>query len=107
MTPLSCIIVSNKSVMGKGKVVQIVSGDHKFTPKERLKEWVAAGNDFFDFPRKFTLIYCTDKTPQELIHLINGYYFNEPDRSSTLWIELYNNGETVKGWDYISQYLVI
>ena len=70
-----------------------------------MKQWIADGNSAEDWPRSFSVVFVSDREPEELSSLLEGYTFTQPDPASDDWIELFNTGEMTRTFAELEQYI--
>ena len=111
---MSCqILVSNKSGMPRAEIVAIVDGDHKWSIKESMQEFIKSGGLFEDWARTFSIVKITDKSLNEILFLNDSYddavskwLFIEPVNTTQEWQDLYLTGEVSRTWSIVNQYLI-
>lgn len=107
------ILVSNKSGIPKAGIVAIVDGDHKWSIKESMKEFIKSGGLFEGWARTFSIVKITDKSINDILFLNDAYddavtkwLFVEPETTSQEWQDLYLTGEVERTWSIVNQYLI-
>lgn len=96
------ILVSNKSSVATGEIVDIYRGDVELKPSETMQAFIKSGGDIEDWSRVFSLVVGTDGSYEEMRYLnvykedgvTKKYYFKQPSRDSLEFKELYQSGET-------------
>ena len=107
------ILVSNKSGMPRAEIVAIVDGNHKWSIKESMQEFIKSGGFFEDWARTFSIVKITDKALSEILFLndsngdaVSKWLFTEPLSTTQEWQDLYLTGEVSRPWSVVSQYLI-
>jgi len=101
-------LVSNQSNLPRAEIVTIVDGDHVWFESESMKVFLEKGGLFEDWTRPFSIVIVSDANLTDGIkhqdYTSKGerkYYFNEPDRDTDIWKELYLTGEVTRTFEEV------
>lgn len=109
------ILVSYQSSRPTGDIVVVASDSHQWGRYESLARWLEDDpqNTTDNWPRKFTVIKCLDRSPEDLAYLkskdFNGagvYYLVVPPTDTPEYLQLSQTGEFSGVWADIAPYLL-
>jgi hypothetical protein len=102
----------------KGTLLSIESGDHVFTQKETMSQFLAAGNAIEEWEYIFSLVIISDKEKDELDYLLNDvrldtetgnyiqkYKFKEPDFDTSEYWTMKNTGQITMTFSAFERYI--
>lgn len=90
----------------RAKLLEVLPANHKFGRRETMASWVQHGETPETWGYSFSVIYVSDREPEDLMYLKDPLYsFTMPDRDGTDWNEMLATGEMTRTFAQVEQYI--